>query len=269
MGLRSKLLVRQGKKVRLNDYDPEDTCGFKNDDNSRSMLEKLLQGLDDLQYLLYASKKFALLIVLQAIDSGGKDGTIRHVMSGVDPQGCQVTSFKAPTPDELGHDFLWRIHKAVPIRGDIGIFNRSHYEDVLAVRVHKMVPKKVWSKRYEEINQFEKLLVDNDVKILKFYLHISRDEQLKRFKERVSNPAKRWKLSPSDFHERTYWRAYTTAYEDVLSKCNTKWAPWYIIPANHKWFRNLAVSHIIVETLEDMNLKFPKPAFKVPKYEIG
>ena len=252
----------------MSDYDPEDTFGFKNDDNSRSTLENLLHRLDDLQYLLYASKKFALLIVLQAIDSGGKDGTIRHVMSGVDPQGCQVTSFKAPTSDELEHDFLWRIHKAVPARGEIGIFNRSHYEDVLAVRVHKIVPKKVWLKRYEEINQFERLLVDNDVKILKFHLHISRDEQLKRFKERVSNPTKRWKLSPSDFQERTHWRAYTAAYDYILSKCNTKWAPWYIIPANHKWFRNLAVSHVIVKTLEDMNLKFPKATFKVPKSKI-
>jgi PPK2 family polyphosphate:nucleotide phosphotransferase len=267
MGLRNQFLVRPGKKVKLKDFNPRDTSGFKDDDHSRIMLEKLLQRLDDLQYRLYASKKFALLIVLQGVDGAGKDGTIRHVMSGVDPQGCQVTAFKVPTPQETEHDFLWRVHKAVPARGEIGIFNRSHYEDVLTVRVHKTVPKKVWTKRYNEINRFEKYLVENDVKILKFHLHISREEQLKRFEARVNDPTKEWKLSPFDFRERTYWRAYDAAYDDMLSKCNTKWAPWYIIPADHKWFRNLAISHIIVKTLEDMNLKFPKPTFNIRKYQ--
>ncbi|HUK27374.1 MAG TPA: polyphosphate kinase 2 family protein [Candidatus Acidoferrales bacterium] len=268
MDMRDEFLVRPGKKVRLDDYDPDNRLEFKHDDHEHEIQEKLLQRLDELQYLLYASKKFALLIVLQAIDSGGKDGTIRHVMSGVDPQGCRVTSFKLPTPDELTHDFLWRIHNAVPPRGDIGIFNRSHYEEVLVVRVHKLVPRTTWSKRYEEINRFEKFLTENDVRILKFYLHISRQEQLKRFEARIHDPTKNWKLSPADFHERNYWKAYVTAYEDALSKCSTKWAPWYIIPANHKWFRNLAVSQIIVKTLDDMKLKYPKPSFNVRKLKI-
>jgi PPK2 family polyphosphate:nucleotide phosphotransferase len=268
MGLRSEFLVRPGKKVSLSEYDSDDTSGFEHDDHAGAVQQKLLQRLDELQYLLYASKKFALLIVLQAMDCGGKDGTIRHVMSGVDPQGCRVTPFKPPTPEELAHDFLWRIHKSVPPRGEIGIFNRSHYEDVLVVRVHKVVPRTVWSKRFEEINLFEKFLTENDVKILKFYLHISRQEQMKRFKERIRNSTKNWKLSPADFHERNYWKPYVTAYEDALSRCSTKWAPWYIIPANHKWFRNLAVSQIIVKTLDDMNLKFPKPSFNVLRYRM-
>jgi len=264
--LHSQLLVRPGKKFRLRDYNPDDTLGYKNDDQTQAALKKHLERLDKLQYLLYASKKCALLIVLQAVDSGGKDGTIRHVMSGVNPQGCRVTSFKKPTPEEAAHDFLWRIHKAIPERGEIGIFNRSYYEDVLVVRVHKTVPESVWSRRYKEINRFEKILVENNVKILKFHLHISREEQLKRFKQRLEDPAKQWELSPADFQERRYWKRYMEAYEDMLRFCSTEWAPWYIIPANHKWFRNLAVSQIIAETLEGLNLKFPKPAFDVSKY---
>ena len=264
--MHSQLLVRPGKKFRLRDYNPDDTLGYKNDDQTQAALKKHLERLDKLQYLLYASKKCALLIVLQAVDSGGKDGTIRHVMSGVNPQGCRVTSFKKPTPEEAAHDFLWRIHKAIPERGEIGIFNRSYYEDVLVVRVHKTVPESVWSRRYKEINRFEKILVENNVKILKFHLHISREEQLKRFKQRLEDPAKQWELSPADFQERRYWKRYMEAYEDMLRFCSTEWAPWYIIPANHKWFRNLAVSQIIAETLEGLNLKFPKPAFDVSKY---
>jgi PPK2 family polyphosphate:nucleotide phosphotransferase len=266
MSLERTLLVRPGKKFRLRDHDPDDTLGYRNDGQTQAALKKHLERLDKLQYLLYASKKCALLIVLQAVDSGGKDGTIRHVMSGVNPQGCRVTSFKKPTPEEAAHDFLWRTHKAVPERGEIGIFNRSYYEDVLVVRVHKMVPKSVWSRRYKEINRFEKILVENNVKILKFHLHISREEQLKRFKQRLKDPDKYWELSPADFQERRYWSRYMTAYEDVLKFCSTEWAPWYLIPANHKWFRNLAVSQIIVETLEGLNMKFPKPAFDVSKY---
>ncbi len=266
MGLERKFRVRPGKKFRISDHDPDDTLGYKNDDQTQAELKKHLQRLNKLQYLLYAAKKFGLLIVLQAVDSGGKDGTIRHVMSGVNPQGCKVTSFKKPTPEEAAHDFLWRIHKAVPERGEIGIFNRSHYEDVLIVRVHNLVPKTVWSGRYEEINCFEKTLVENNVKILKFFLHISRGEQLKRLKQRLEDPTKRWELSPTDFQERKYWKRYMNAYEDMLHFCSTEWAPWYIIPANHKWFRNLAVSHVIVKTLEDMNLRFPKPSFDVSKF---
>jgi len=266
MSLERKLLVRPGKKFRLSDHNPDDTLGYKNDDQTQAALKKHLERLEKLQYLLYASKKCALLIVLQAMDSGGKDGTIRHVMSGVNPQGCRVTSFKQPTPEETSHDFLWRAHKAVPERGEIGIFNRSHYEDVLITRVHNMVPKSVWSSRYKEINRFEKILVENEVKILKFFLHISPEEQLKRFNQRLEDPTKQWELSPADFQERRYWKRYMAAYEEMLRVCSTEWAPWYVIPANHKWFRNFAVSHIIVKTLEDLNLRFPKPTFDVSKF---
>jgi PPK2 family polyphosphate:nucleotide phosphotransferase len=268
MGIQSQFLLRPGKKVRLSNYDPDDTSGLKKDQHFDSELKKLLERLDKLQYLLYASKKFALLIVLQAMDTGGKDGTIRHVMSGVNPQGCKVTSFKAPTPEEAAHDFLWRIYRAVPARGEIGIFNRSHYEDVLIARVHKMVSKPVLSRRYKDINRFEKLLVENDVKVLKFFLNISREEQLKRFKQRLEDPAKQWELSPADLHERRYWKQYMAAYEKMLNSCSTEWAPWYLIPANHKWFRNLAVSQIVVKTLEEMDLKFPKPSFDVRKLKL-
>jgi PPK2 family polyphosphate:nucleotide phosphotransferase len=205
------------------------------------------------------------LIVLQAIDAGGKDGTIRHVMSGVNPQGCRVASFKTPTPQELAHDFLWRIHKAVPERGMIGIFNRSHYEDVLVVRVHKLVPKKVWKQRYDQINAFEKILTENHVKILKFFLYISKDEQKKRFEERLTDPQKYWKFSKDDLVERGFWDQYMEAYEDNLSLCSTAWAPWFIIPANHKWFRNLAISRIILETLEDFDMGIPQPSVDVAK----
>lgn len=265
----SQFRVRPGQRIRLGDYDPDETLGFKkNDGKTQATLEKLLNRLPDLQYLLYASKKNSLLIVLQGVDGSGKDGSIRHVMSRVNPQGCSVTSFKVPTPEEASHDFLWRIHEAVPERGKIGIFNRSHYEDVLVVRVHKLVPKTVWSRRFEEINRFEKALSENDVKILKFFLHIGHKEQLKRFEQRVHDKTKQWKLSPQDFKERRYWPQYMAAYEDALSRCSTKWAPWYIIPANHKWFRNLALSHIIVTTLADMNLKLPKPSFDLSKLKI-
>ena len=261
--LRKALLVPPGKKVKLKRYDPDDTLGFKNDAKSQQMLEKSLRRLDALQYLLYASKKCALLIILQAMDCGGKDGTIRHVMSGVNPQGCRVTSFKTPSAEEAAHDFLWRIHKAIPDRGEIGIFNRSHYEDVLVVRVHKLVPEAVWSKRYEQINRFERILAENKVKILKFYLHISKKEQKKRIQERLKDPTKNWKLSPEDFKERKYWNDYMEAYEDALRYCSTPWAPWYIIPSNKHWFRNLAVSHIIIKAMEDLNMKFPKPTFDI------
>jgi len=195
------------------------------------------------------------------MDASGKDGTIRHVMYGVNPQVCSVTSFKAPTSEELDHDFLWRIHNAVPPRGEIGIFNRSHYEDVLIVRVHDLVPKTVWSARYEQINDFEKMLSKNNVTILKFFLHISKDEQKERLQERLNDPTKNWKMNPEDLKERELWDDYQKAYEVAIEKCSTKYAPWYIIPANKKWFRNIAVSEIIIETLENLKMKFPKPAF--------
>ena len=196
------------------------------------------------------------------MDAAGKDGTIRHVMAGVNPQGCVVTSFKKPSIEEAEHDFLWRIHKAVPQHGDIGIFNRSQYEDVLVVRVHKLVSKQVWSRRYEEINSFE-TMYENNVTILKFFLHISKDEQKSRFQQRIDDPDRRWKISQADFDERKFWDDYVAAYEDALTKCSTDHAPWYIIPSNKKWFRNLAVSHIITETMEKMRMKFPPPTVDV------
>jgi PPK2 family polyphosphate:nucleotide phosphotransferase len=260
-----ELLVTPGKKVNLGKWDPEDTLGWEKGHKTAAILDKACQRLDKLQYLLYAEHKRALLVVLQGLDAAGKDGTIRHVMAGVNPQGCTVTPFKTPSAEEMQHDFLWRIHKAVPEYGDIGIFNRSHYEDVLIVRVHNLVPKDVWSSRYDQINEFEELLHDNNVKIVKFFLHISKDEQKKRFQQRIDDPDRRWKISEGDFAERKFWDEYTTAYETALAKCSTNHSPWYVIPSNKKWFRNLAVSHIIVETLADMHMKFPAPTVDVKK----
>jgi PPK2 family polyphosphate:nucleotide phosphotransferase len=255
-----KLLVKPGSKVKLSDHDPGATHGYSKE-RAEQELEKHEKRLTELQDVLYAEGRHALLIVLQAMDAGGKDGTIRHVMSRVNPQGCSATGFKAPTAEELSHDFLWRLHKVVPGKGRIGIFNRSHYEDVLVVRVHKLVPKAVWSARYDHINAFERLLGDGGVTILKFYLHISKDEQKRRLEERVRDPDKLWKVNPTDFEERKRWDEYMDAYEDALSKCSTEWAPWYVIPADKKWFRNLAVSQVIVEALEGLKLRYPKPDF--------
>jgi PPK2 family polyphosphate:nucleotide phosphotransferase len=258
MDFSRKLMVPHGKKIKLARYDAAATHGYSNDKKTETKLEKTIKHLDNLQDLLYAGKQRALLIVLQGMDAAGKDGTIRHVMSGVSPQGCSVTSFKVPSAEEQAHDFLWRIHKAVPEKGMIGIFNRSQYEDLLVVRVHKLVPKAVWEARYEEINRFERNLAENSVKILKFFLHISKEEQKKRFDERLNDPDKKWKFTKADTAERKYWDDYVAAYEAVLSRCSTEYAPWFIIPADHKWFRNLAVSRIIVETLEDFDMQFPK-----------
>src|SRR5712691_4471358 len=261
------LRVKPGSRVKLVDRHANDTHGYNKDKAARE-LQQHQTRMAELQELLYACKKQALLIVLQALDAGGKDGTIRHVMSGVNPQSCQVTSFKAPTAEELGHDFLWRVHKAVPIKGTIGIFNRSHYEDVLVVRVHKLVPKSVWSERYRYINDFEDTLAASGVKILKFFLNIGKDEQKKRFKERLADPCKRWKATPADFEERKLWDDYIASFEDALSKCSSKSAPWYVIPANKKWFRNLAVSQIIVEALQSLDMKFPKLNFDPKKIVV-
>jgi PPK2 family polyphosphate:nucleotide phosphotransferase len=261
------LRVKPGSRVKLVDSHANDTHGY-NKVKAERELQQHQARMAELQELLYACKKQALLIVLQALDAGGKDGTIRHVMSGVNPQSCQVTSFKAPTAEELGHDFLWRVHKAVPIKGNIGIFNRSHYEDVLVVRVHKLVPKSVWSRRYAYINGFERVLADSGVKILKFFLHISKDEQKRRFAQRLADPDKMWKAAPGDFEERKLWDDYIDAFENALSRCSTEVAPWHIIPADKKWFRNLAVSQIIVEALEGLNLKYPKLDFDPAKLVI-
>lgn len=266
MDIYKRCIVKPGTKVKLADWDPDDTLGIQRDDEA---LAKSLSRLTELQHVLYADHRHALLIVLQALDAGGKDGTIRHVMSGVNPQGCQVTSFKAPTSEELAHDFLWRIHKAVPALGYIGIFNRSQYEDVLIVRVHDLAPKKVWSKRYRQINEFERILSLNNVTILKFFLHISKDEQKKRFEERLEDPNKNWKLSLPDFEERRHWDEYTRAYEVALRKCSTDAAPWYIIPANDKWVRNYIVAGVIVKTLEGLRLKYPAPSIDLSKVQLA
>jgi len=263
-----ELIVKPGTKVKLAKRDAEDTLGWDKTHKTKEKLDQTIEKLDKLQYLLYAEHKRALLIVLQGLDAAGKDGTIRHVMSGVNPQGCTVTSFKKPSAEEMSHEYLWRVHKAVPEYGNIGIFNRSVYEDVLVVRVHNLVPKEVWSKRYDQINEFEGLLDGNNIKILKFFLHISKDEQKKRFEQRIDDPDRRWKISQDDFNERKFWDDYIAAYEDTLTRCSTEHAPWYIIPANKKWFRNLAVSHIIAETMESMNMKFPAPSVDVHKLKV-
>jgi PPK2 family polyphosphate:nucleotide phosphotransferase len=260
-----EFIASPGKKVKLEKWDPEDSLGWEKGHKAKASIEKEIEKLDKLQYLLYAENKRALLIVLQGMDAAGKDGTIRHVIAGVNPQGCVVTPFKKPSVEEAEHDFLWRIHKAVPRHGNIGIFNRSHYEDVLVVRVHKLVPKGVWSRRYDQINSFEAMLHENNVTILKFFLHISKDEQKRRFQQRIDDPDRRWKISEADFAERNFWDDYIGAYEDALTRCSTDQAPWYIIPANKKWFRNLAVSHIITEALESLHMKFPPPTVDVKK----
>jgi PPK2 family polyphosphate:nucleotide phosphotransferase len=268
MGFRERFLVKPGSAVDLAGHDPDFCAGLGGKDEAQKHLDKYHRRLAGLQELLYAESKRSLLIVLQAMDAGGKDGTIRHVMSSVNPQGCRVTSFKAPTPEEQAHDFLWRIHKAVPQRGEIGIFNRSHYEDVLVVRVHDLVPKDVWSKRYDQINAFEAALAAGGMHILKFFLHVSSEEQLQRLRERLQDPHKQWKFNPEDLKERAHWREYMKAYAAALSRCSTPEAPWFVIPANKKWFRNLAVSRIIVETLQGLDMKYPKPSFDPSKMDV-
>ncbi len=258
-----KFRVKPENTVRLNKIDA--AFKDKHEDHTSALveIEKYTHRLRELQYLLYAEGKRSLLIVLQAMDAGGKDGTINHVLASMNPQGARVYGFKVPSAEEAAHDFLWRIHQAAPQRGQVAIFNRSHYEDVLISRVHSFVPKKVWSKRYELINDFEKNLVESGTHILKFFLHISEEEQLRRFKQRIDDPARHWKISESDYKEREYWDDYTRAFEDALSKCSTTHAPWFVIPANHKWFRNLAVSQIVVETLESLKMAFPQPTVDI------
>ena len=268
MKIRTQLMVEPGRGARLRDRDPEATPGIKGKAAAEKALEKNMKRLEELQFLLYAENKRAVLIVFQAMDAGGKDGTIRHVMSALNPQGCSVTSFKVPTPEEAEHDFLWRIHKATPRLGEFAIFNRSHYEDVLVVRVHNLVAKSIWAKRYHQINAFEKLLAESQVTIFKFFLHISKDEQKERFQNRLEDPTRQWKLSEGDFSERRYWNDYLEAYEDALTRCSTPWAPWYVIPANKKWYRNLAVSEILVAALEDLHMKFPPPSLDVSKVRL-
>jgi len=256
--LEEVLAVQPGSKFKLAEFDPGATHGVSKA-AGEARLKKHLERLAALQYQRYAESRRALLVVLQGIDAGGKDGTIRHVMSGLNPQGVKVTPFKVPEGAERRHDYLWRVHNAVPSSGEIGIFNRSHYEDVLVVRVHGLVPKPVWQKRYRQINDFERMLTENGVTILKFLLYISKEEQAARFRLRIEDRKRNWKFSPADVKEREYWDQYIEAYQDALRECSTECAPWYVIPSNKKWFRNLAVAEIIVDALERMDLKYPKP----------
>lgn len=257
-----------GKKSSSPNRNPNNTGSYSKKDDTKKPLKKLHKELLKLQEILFAEGKRALLIILQGMDTCGKDGTIRKVMGGINVQGCEVANFKSPTVDELSRDYLWRVHRSVPRKGMIGIFNRSHYEDVLVVRVHNLVPKSVWKKRYQQINDFERMLVENGTVILKFFLNISKDEQKERLESRINTPSKHWKVNEADFHERSYWDNYMQAYEVALEKCSTEWAPWYIIPANKKWYRDLVITERIVKTLEDLNMEFPKPNTDVSKLSI-
>jgi PPK2 family polyphosphate:nucleotide phosphotransferase len=264
----SRFRVKPGTKVRLSDYDPADTRLMPDKAKAGKAIVRDIERLDELQNGLYAEHQRSLLVVLQGMDASGKDGTIKHVMSGLNPQACTVASFKVPAGEELDHHFLWRIQRVMPRKGHIGVFNRSQYEDVLAVRVHKLVRSEVWKQRYDQINRFEKLETELGTSILKFFLHISKDEQKKRLEQRLASPGKNWKFSMADVKERELWNDYQDAYEDAISKCSTKWAPWYIIPANHKWYRNWMVARTIVEKLDSMNPKYPPPKEDLSKIRI-
>ncbi|CAN5693992.1 polyphosphate kinase 2 family protein [soil metagenome] len=261
--------VKPGSKVDLSEWDPKDTSALDLDkESAKARLAHLNQKLSKLQQLLYAEGKHKVLVVLQAMDAGGKDGTIRKVFKGVNPQGVDVANFKAPTPEELSHDFLWRIHQYAPGNRELVVFNRSHYEDVLVVRVHNYVPKDVWRKRYEQIKHFEQTLVDEGTTLLKFYLHIDKDEQKSRLQARLNDPTKHWKFNTADLAERALWDDYMAAYEDALSKTSTETAPWYIVPANHKWYRNLVIAEVLVKTLEDLQMAYPEPEADLDKIVI-
>jgi len=258
MDYRKRFVIEPGTKVRLGKIDPAFKDKHEAHDTASPEIEKNVERMAKLQYLLYADGNQSLLVVLQALDAGGKDGVVRHVFGAMNPQGTWVFGFKQPNKLEAAHDFLWRAHVRTPGKGEVAIFNRSHYEDVLVVRVHKMVPKSVWSRHYELINDFEKMLYENGTRILKFYLHISPEEQLERFKQRLDDPSRHWKISEADYAERELWSDYIKAFEDAMERTSTKHAPWYVIPSNHKWFRNLAISEIVADTLEDMELKLPQ-----------
>lgn len=257
MEFRKKLIVKPGDKVNLSKVNPNENFGIIKDEDVLERIEAHNKKLAELQFKLYAENKRSLLIVLQGMDAAGKDGVINHVLAALNPQGCRAQSFKTPSTLEMSHDFLWRIHLAAPKRGEIVIFNRSHYEDVLIQRVHNIVPEKVWRERYELINDFEKLLVKSNTTIVKFYLHISPEEQLSRFKDRLDDRSRQWKISTADYDERKLWPDYQEAFEEVFKQCSTDIAPWYIIPSNRKYFRNLAVSSILLEVMRDMKMEIP------------
>src|SRR5229473_2569144 len=260
--------ITKGEKFRLKDHDPADTNGIKDKQQAQGLLEDGTALLSHMQEKLYAQDRWALLLIFQAMDAAGKDGAIKHVMSGVNPQGCDVSSFKSPSNEELDHDYLWRTHKCIPARGKICIFNRSYYEEVLVVRVHppflraqklpdRLITKQIWDERYEDINSFERYLTSNGVVIRKFFLHVSKREQKKRFLERLEDSKKNWKFSMADVQERGFWKDYQEAYEEMIQHTATKHAPWYVIPADNKWFTRLAVASAIIETLDKLDLSFP------------
>jgi PPK2 family polyphosphate:nucleotide phosphotransferase len=257
MDYSERFRIKPGAKVRLKQIDPAFT--HAGEAEASASLDADKARLHELQGLLYAEHARALLICLQGMDTSGKDGTIGHIFGAMNPQGCRVASFKAPSLEESSHDFLWRVHRATPAKGEVVIFNRSHYEDVLVARVHKLVPKAVWAGRYDQINEFEQELAAEGTHILKFFLHISKQEQLKRFKARLDDPAKRWKISEADYAERKHWDDYVEAYDEALSRCSTEQAPWFVIPSDHKWFRNLAIARIVVAALDGLGMHYPKP----------
>ncbi|MGH6834068.1 MAG: polyphosphate kinase 2 family protein [Methylocella sp.] len=259
MDYRKKLIVKPGEKLRLKDIDPAFKGGHETHESAAQELERYRQKLGQMQAVLYAEKEHSVLIVLQALDAGGKDGTIKHVFGALNPQGASVAGFKQPTPIERDHDFLWRVHPHAPAKGWVTIFNRSHYEDVLIARVHKLVDKPKWTARFDRIRSFESGLKENGTTILKFFLHISKEEQLARFAQRLDDPARNWKISESDYAERALWDDYVEAFEDALSATSTREAPWYVIPADHKWFRNFAVSRIVADTMDELGMAYPKP----------
>ncbi len=252
------ITIKPGNKVNLSKIDPRKVDGDWDKESAYDQIAENTQRSRDLAYKLYAENRRSVLIVLQGMDTAGKDGTIRTVLTGINPQSCQIVPFKQPSIEELDHDFLWRVHRAVPRRGNIGIFNRSHYEDVLVVRVHNLVPKSEWSTRYDRINEFEEMLTEGGTVIVKCFLHISKEEQRERLQARLDNPDKRWKFSKGDLKERKLWDDYQEAYRVAVESCNTKQAPWYIIPSDRKWYRNLVVSRLLLDTLEKLNPKFPK-----------
>jgi len=262
------ILVKPGSKVKLKDIDTNDDGGIKDREDADAQLARDRADLTELQERLYAENRRSVLVILQAMDTGGKDGTVKHVLSGLNPSGCEITSFKAPSFEERDHDFLWRIYRRMPCRGNIGLFNRSHYEDVLVVRIHDLVPASEWKKRYDQINRFEELASDLGTTVLKFFLHISKDEQKRRLEERLADKTKTWKFDENDLKERAHWDDYQGAYEDVLSKCSTKHAPWYVVPADRKWYRNLIVARTLVETLREMDPQPPKPNFDPKKIKV-
>ena len=261
MNATERYRVKPGSRVNLREWEADDTAGFDGDKEAgQAELLELNRQLETLQEMLYAEHKHKLLVVLQAMDTGGKDGTIRSVFEGVNPQGVRVAAFKVPTPEELDHDYLWRVHRHVPGRGEIVIFNRSHYEDVLVVRVHNLAPRQRLSKRYDQINAFEQMLAEEGATILKFFLHISRDEQKKRLQARLDEPGKRWKFNPGDLKERELWPEYMKAYAEAIGKTSTDRAPWHIVPSNRKWYRNLVVASVIVQALKGLKMRYPEPA---------